>query len=186
MYAAVVSPDTWQRKMSRIYNFDGPGLRKGTAALDTGSEKVIQKIQSYIPQGSVIGRLFEHKEKVYVVKSVGKNLFQHDIYTWVIDGRKIVPSTTTKASDLADRTITKWLESATEEERKIFINSLFKVFSAANVKSPLDLKARWLKVTPTILKAYHDLPKEKRKVVLTVWKKLGASFLKARKEDHVD
>ena len=30
-----------QKRIMKIYNFDGPGLRKGTMALDTGSEKVI-------------------------------------------------------------------------------------------------------------------------------------------------
>ena len=186
MYAAITSPDAYQRKMFRIYNFDGPGLRKGTAALDVGTEKVLRKIRSFIPQGSIIGRLFEHKEKVYVVKSIGKNIYQHDIYTWMIDGKKIVPSSTTKASDLADRTITKWLESASKEERKVFINSLFKVFSSANVNTPLELKAHWLKATPTMLKTFYSLPKEKKKVIFEVWKKLGSSFLKARKENDAN
>ena len=182
MYTAITAPDSWQRKMLRIYNFDGPGLRKGTLALDTGSEKVIRKVRSFIPQGSIIGRLFEHKEKVRVVKSTGNNIYQHDIYTWAIDGKKIVPSTTTKASDIADKTITNWLESATVEERKIFINSLFDVFASAKVNTPLELKAHWVKFAPTMIKAYRNIPKEKRAVIMDVWKKLGASFLKARKE----
>ncbi|MBR1802325.1 DUF2974 domain-containing protein [Candidatus Saccharibacteria bacterium] len=182
MYSAITAKDSWQRRMLKIYNFDGPGLRKGTAALDTGSEKVLRKIRSFIPQGSVIGRLFEHKEKVRVVKSVGNNLYQHDLYTWQISGKNIVPSSTTKASDLADKTITNWLESASKEDQKIFINSIFKVFASANVNTPLELKANFLKFTPTLLKAYRSLPKEQRKVIMEIWKKLAISFMKARKE----
>lgn len=184
MYTAVTAPDSWQRRMFKVYNFDGPGLRKGTAALDTGTEKVIRKIRSFVPQSSVVGRLFEHREKVTVVKSNAKNLYQHDIYSWEISGKNVVTSKSTKASDLVDKTITNWLESASEKERKIFINSLFKVFSSANVNSPLELKAKWLKSTPAIVKAFTTLPKDEKKVMMEVWKKLGASFLKARKEDN--
>ena len=185
MYSAITAPDRLQRKMLRIYNFDGPGLRKGTAALDLGPEKVIRKIRSFIPQGSVVGRLFEHREKVRIVKSTAKYLYQHDVYSWEIDGKKIVPSSTTKVSDLVDKTITTWLESASKEEREIFINSLFQVFASANVNNPLELKAKWLKAAPTLVKSYHNLPKDERKIIAEVWKKLGASFLKARKEEHV-
>ena len=181
MYVAITAKDSWQRRMRRIYNFDGPGLRKGTAALDRGLTRVVRKIQSFIPQDSVIGRLFEHNEKVTVVKSNAKNLYQHDIYSWEILGKHIVKSETTKNSDLVDKAITMWIETATEEERKIFINSLFDVFASANVNNPLELKAHWVKFAPTMFKAYRNIPKEKRAVMMEVWKKLGASFIKARK-----
>lgn len=184
IYASVTADDALQRRMIQIYNYDGPGLRKGTIALDTGEEKVIHKIQSIIPQGSVIGRLFEHNERVTVIKSEAKYLYQHDIYSWQIMNKRFVRAKATKTSDLADRTITMWLESASKQDKKIFINSLFKVLASADVNNPLELKAKWLKAMPTMLKTYKDLPKDKRKIVMTVWKKLGSSFLRARKDDN--
>ncbi len=186
IYASVTADDAVQKRMLKVYNFDGPGLRKGTAALDTGTEKVINKIHSFIPQGSVIGRLFEHNEKVTVVKSGAKNLYQHDIYSWQVRGNRVVESKTTKASDLADKTITKWLETASKDDQKVFINSMFKVLASADINSPLELRDKWFKAMPTMLKTFHTLPKEKKKVVMAVWKKLGSSFLKARKGDDAD
>lgn len=182
MYVGITAPDAWQYKMKKIYNFDGPGLRKGTAALDLGTEKVIKKITSFIPQDSVIGRLLEHNEKVVVVKSDAKNLMQHDIYSWEVQRNGVVESETTDASDFADQTITTWIESASNEERKTFINSLFKVFETAKVNTPLELKAHFLKFAPTMIKAYRNLPKEKRATVMAVWKKLASSFVKTRKD----
>ena len=184
IYASVVAPDELQKRIKTVYNYDGPGLRKGTMALDTGSEKVVGKIHSYIPQGSVIGRLFEHNEKVKVVESNAKGLYQHDIYSWRISGTKFVKAKATKQSDLTDRTITKWLESTTKEERKIFINALFKALGDADVNNPLELRAKWVRAMPVMLKSFVKLPKEERKVVIEVWRKLGASFLKARKEEN--
>ena len=185
MYAALTAPDSYQRKMIKIYNFDGPGLRKGTAALDVGTEKVLKKIHSFIPQDSIIGRLFEHTEGFTVVESVSKSFYQHDIYSWQVSGTKLVKSESTRASDLVDKTITNWLESASMEEKKIFIDGMFKIFDEADVKGPLDLKARWLKYAPILAKAYMNMPKENRKVIVKVWKKLGVAFLKARKGKDV-
>lgn len=181
VYASLTAPDHYQKKMIKIYNFDGPGLRKGTLALDKGSEKVLSKIHSFIPQDSIIGRLFEHNEKFTVVKSTSKAFYQHDIYSWEIKGDKLVKSKITSASDFTDRMITEWLDSATMEEKQIFIDGMFKIFDDAKVKGPLDLKARWTKYAPTLIKSFIDTPNDEKKTILKVWLKLGHSFMKARK-----
>ena len=183
IFSAITAPDHLQKKMLAVYNFDGPGLRTGTLALDRGSEKILPRIHSFVPQDSIIGRLFEHKEKFTVIKSNSKSFYQHDIYSWEVRGTKLVKSESTKSSDIADKTITLWLENATMEEKRIFIDGMFKIFDAANVRGPLDLKARWLKYAPTLMKAFINTPKNERKIILKVWKKLGASYLKARKEN---
>ena len=184
IYASVLAPDAVQKRIKKIHNYDGPGLRKGTIALDAGSEKVTGKIESFIPQESVVGRLFEHNEKVEVVKSEAKGLFQHDVYSWQIHGTKFVRSKSTQSSNLTDKTITRWLETATPSERKIFINALFDALASADINNPLELKAKWLKMMPTMLKSFVKLPKDQRKVVMVVWKKLGKSFLEARREEN--
>ncbi len=184
IYSSITAADSLQKRIIRIYNYDGPGLRKGTMALDTGTEKVSGKIISIIPQDSVIGRLFEHNEKVIVIKSNAKNLYQHDIYSWQTKGTRFVESKSTKGSNLVDKAITGWLETASEEERKIFINSLFNALSNAEINGPLDLRTKWPKVMANILKTYVKLPNDKKKTIMVVWKKLGSAFLKARKDEN--
>lgn len=184
MYSSITAPDQLQKRIIKIYNYDGPGLRKGTMALDLGHEKVLNKIISVIPQDSIVGRLFEHNEAVKVVKSNAKSLHQHDIYSWEIKDKSFVESKTTKSSDLVDQTITNWLETASKEERKIFIEALFEALEKADVNGPLELKTKWPKIMANALKTFVKLPKENRKAVMEVWKKLGASFLKARKDKN--
>lgn len=181
MYSSITAPDSLQKRIKKIYNYDGPGLRKGTMALDLGHEKVLGKIISIIPQDSIVGRLFEHNEAVKVVKSNAKSLYQHDIYSWEINDKKFVESKTTKGSDLVDKTITNWLETASKDERKVFINSLFEALEKANINGPLDLKSKWPKIMTNALKTFVKLPKENKKTIMEVWKKLGSSFLNARK-----
>ncbi len=81
VYAAVTAPDKIQHRIKKVYNFDGPGLSKELLKQDLGFS-ILPRIESFIPQDSVIGRLMEHREKFTVVKSVAKDLMEHDIYSW--------------------------------------------------------------------------------------------------------
>lgn len=177
MYSAITVSDHIQRRILKVYNFDGPGLKKGTAALDQGHERVLKRIESFIPQDSVIGRLLEHTEKITVVKSIEKNLYQHDIYSWQVEKDHVIESDTTRSSDIADETISLWIEKASEEERTIFVNTMFEIFDTSGVNTPIDIMQNWKKYIPRIIKTYRSVPKERRDTVIAVWKKLAESYL---------
>ncbi len=83
IYSTLHSLPRIQRRIERVYAFDGPGL---TEELDMipDLEKNLPKITAYIPDTSVIGCLFEHPEKTLVVKSVYKGLYQHDLFSWEV------------------------------------------------------------------------------------------------------
>ena len=48
-------------------------------------ERKIDKIISYIPYRSSIGKLFDHYEKVKIVECDANLLFQHDVLTWHVE-----------------------------------------------------------------------------------------------------
>lgn len=183
MYAAVTAPDIMQRRMIRIYNFDGPGLKAETEALDTG-EKVLNKIHSFIPQDSIIGRLFEHTEGFTVVESTSKNVYQHDIYSWKVERDSIIETEPTKRSVFIDKSLSNWIASAPIEDRKVFINGMYEIFDNNGINTPMDLIDNWSKHIPTILKALKDTPREKRDIIIGVWKKLFDSFVEVRGNDR--
>ena len=179
MYAAVMAPDSLQRRIMRVFNLDGPGLSSGLIARDVG-ESILPKIVSVIPQDSVIGRLLEHREKVLVVKSEAKRLYQHDLYSWQVGYKSLVRSETTKRSDLVDKTITTWLYSATPEQRKTFVDGMFEILAAAEVETPFDILEKWYTYVPAMVKSYREIPKDERKVIMEVWRKLAESYFKSR------
>ena len=178
IYAAVTASDLKQMRIKKVYNFDGPGLRKKLADRDAG-RPVVQKIESFIPQDSLIGRLLEHRERFTVVKSGAKPLLQHDIYTWEVAGRKLVRAEATRRSEFNDRALTKWLEKASEEERKAFIETLFEVLKRSRVGNPMQLALSGVKNVPTLVKAYSGLSKEQQKSVTGMAKKLVKSYYEA-------
>ena len=181
IYAAVMASDFKQLRIKKVYNFDGPGLRKKLADKDAG-RPVIQKIESFIPQDSLIGRLLEHREKFTVVKSNAKMLLQHDIYTWEIEEAEPVKSVSTKKSDFNNRALTKWLENVGEDERKVFINTCFEVLKKSQVGNPMTLALTGIKNVPALVNAYSDLDKEARKNITAMVKTLLRAYYQAWKD----
>jgi hypothetical protein len=185
IYAASTASDILQMRIAKVYNFDGPGLTKKIASLDTGV-KVTPKILSFIPQDSVIGRLMEHNEKFVVIKSSAKDLFQHDLYTWEVIGTEPVKSSASDRSVFVDKTISRWLAAATNDERKIFVDVLFEFIQKAGAKNPMDLALHWNSNVPRIMKSYMGMPKEHRKAATAILKKLVDSFFIIRREEELE
>lgn len=185
VYSAVTAPDKIQRRIKKVYNFDGPGLSKELLKQDLGFS-ILPRIESFIPQDSVIGRLMEHREKFTVVKSVAENLMEHDIYSWEVLGTELIHSTASKRSDFTDRTITRWHESATKEEREVFVSVLFDVLENTGVGTPMDLALRWSASAPALVKSYMNIDKDRRKVMNAVLKKLVSSIRASRREEKAE
>lgn len=186
MFAAVMANDRLQHRLTKVYNFDGPGLKSSLAAKDVG-ESVLPKIVSFVPQDSVFGRLFQHTEEYRVVQAdAERNIYEHDLYSWQVTHNGIIESTITKRSDMVNETLTRWLESATQEQRKIFIDGVFEILYKSKVKTPMKLADNWHKYLLAFIKNYNELSKEDRKVMTEVLKKLMKSLIatreKARKE----
>ena len=131
IYAAAAASVEFAMKIEKIYNFDGPGFN--TEAMKSNKFKKIQpKIEKYIPETSIIGRLLENSTMPVVVKSSEAGIMQHDPLTWQLEGKNFVTcASTDKISNLFDDTMTDWLNNMSFEERKVFVDELFSVFEAS-------------------------------------------------------
>ena len=178
IYSAIMAPDRLQKRILKVLNYDGPGLREELLNRDTGVIRVLPKIVSYIPEGSVIGRLLTHKEKVVVVRSKAKNLYQHDIYTWEIKGENFCRAKNTKLSDILNKTVDDFLASGSPEELRFFMDGIFEVFEKSDVEEPVSLMRNWQKYAPKLMKNYRELPKERRQKINEVWLLFGNSLVK--------
>ena len=126
---------------------------------------MINKIHTYIPQTSIIGRLLKHKEKITIVKSTETGIMQHDLYSWQVMGDKFVKTNITNASNFFDNTITNWLLEVSKEQREEFIDTIFDILNTTNVKTVDELSSKWFKNAITIIKTYKNLNPETRKMI---------------------
>ena len=175
VYSAVQCSKEIQNRIIRVYNFDGPGFDKKVVESNK-NKKIIEKVYTYIPQDSVIGRILEHEEKYAVVQSIEKGLYQHDIYSWQVLGTKMIKlDKVTNSSEVVNYAIREWLKSTTPEQRKIFFDCIFEVFYSTDANSFGDIN---IKSIPTIIKTYRDIPETDRKTILKMLKVFGKAYLR--------
>lgn len=181
VYSAISCNSEIKERIIDIFSADGPGFDK--EVIETKDYKMLlNKINTYIPQSSIIGRLLEHDEEYNVVKSNEKGIMQHDIYSWEVLGTSIVRSKEiTKESQLVDNIVRNWLKSTTPEQRKNFVNILYELLISTNVTKFSDLKVNTMKNVTTIINAYKNINEEQKKELhkmLGLWLSSTRSSLK--------
>lgn len=157
-----------QPRITKIYNFDGPGFSKK----DLESDEFLQikdRVVSVFPQTSMIGMLFNHFEKYEVVRSTEKLILQHDAFSWRVQAVNfsVLPKLD-EESEIFFASFNLWFEKLTEEQRKEFVETLFSVLLASKAKSNSELAQNGLKSAARIIKAFALLESEKRDAYLRI------------------
>ena len=105
VFAAARSSPEVQQRIVGVFNNDGPGFTQYMMG-DPGYLAMVPKIQTFIPQSSVIGMLLEHEEPYIVIRSKTVGLLQHDPYSWEVMGANFVDGEEiTETSQFVDATL---------------------------------------------------------------------------------
>ena len=145
MYSGIYASEEIKNKIYKIYNFDGPGFEACDIDLVLYS-KMKNKIKTILPCNSVIGMIFNQLGTVKAVKSTFKTVFQHDGFTWEIDGNKFIRSTLSKNSISFSKDLNELVGKLDEEARLAFCKSVEKYIDSLGIKSLLELSS--LKTKP--------------------------------------
>ncbi len=174
VYAAMHISAEISGRIVSVDNYDGPGFRTAITKRPEYSQ-TMEKVRTYLPESSVIGRLMEHSEKYRVIKADATGLWQHDAFTWQIEGNSFVYAEALDAeSDMVELTVKQWLEKIDESERKQFVDTLFDVLAAAKIETVSDLANMKWKDAAEFLKVMNNLDdrqkREFRRVINLFWK----------------
>ena len=159
-----------------IVNYDGPGF--DSKVIDSMSNiDILDKVVTYIPQGSIIGRVMEHRGNIIIVYSGGKGILQHDIYTWDILKDYIVRyGNLTDNSEIINKSVCEFLKNTTPEKRKIFIDSIFEILYSTSAESFKGFTKVFIQKLPVIVKTYSNLSDEDKKIMIEMVKIFGKSY----------
>lgn len=131
LVAAMFMNKIKKHKVIKVYNNDGPGLRKKEFE-SKKYKKLKKKYVHIVPDSSMVGILLRHD--VYdVIKSSKNNILGHSIYSWEIEDDNLVKSELSERSKRLEKSIITWLEKHTDEERKKVIDSVFKALEDAEI-----------------------------------------------------
>lgn len=136
--AAKVSPNI-QKRILEIYNLDGPGFTEAMMN-DPGYLAVVPKIQTYIPESSIIGMLLEQRDAYSVIKSRQLGFLQHEPYSWEIQAGDFERTQEMSAGTrFADKAIANWIRDMTPEERGAFVDATYQLLSAGGASNVGEL-----------------------------------------------
>ena len=135
IYAAMNMPEEVTGRIAAIYSFDGPGL--SDAAMQSAAyENIRARIESFVPQASIVGLLLAYHPDYKVVKSSALGgISQHSTFTWQLNGPRFEEvEQVDKSSAMMDQTMHEWLRECTPEQRRSFVNTLFEVLESADTR----------------------------------------------------
>ena len=184
VYASMFCKDRIKRKIVEIINADGPGFDESVFNTENYL-KTIEKVNTYIPQSSIIGRLLEHDEDYEIIHSTQKGIMQHDIYSWQVKATKLVRvPNLTNDSQFVNKVVRDWLKNTTPEQRKNFVNVIYDVLVATEAKNVHDFGVDTLKKVGTVIKSYKNIEKEERKEIESMIKLMFESAITTIKDSR--
>ncbi len=170
LYAGSCASDKAKKRIVWIFNNDGPGFRKEFFASE-GYKAIAQKERSFVPRLSVIGMLFSHSDCLTTVESGEKNMMmQHDPFSWHVLGTAFVTCRQTgRESRLVDKAVNEWFAELAQEEREMFVETIFTVLNDSKAKTNSELSANLFESVARMLKSASRLsPKTKNAVLKTI------------------
>ncbi len=177
VYAAAFCPPETQRRILEVRNMDGPGFSQETIKKE-GFQRILNRVETFIPQSSVIGMLLEHDENFTIVRSDAIGLAQHNLYAWLVYRKHFITvGAVTNASRFIDRTLKDWLAAMSPKQREGFIDSVFDILTAGGIENLQDI---WqTKNATALLKAVNQLDASGKRDILQAFSLLRASLKKS-------
>ena len=179
VYAAANSPREVRERLVRVYSHDGPGFLG--AVLQSGEFLAIEpKLDKTLPQSSLVGMLLEQQENFQVVKSDRVGLWQHDPFSWLVEGNEFcLQEGLTPDAQYLDRTLNRWIGALTAAERERFVDSLYALVDSAHAETLAQLREQWQESIPAILRAASQLDPDTKEFLFQTVKALVSLGVKS-------
>lgn len=172
VYAASFCKEEIKPRIRNVYNNDGPGFHE-TIIAKPKYQRMLEKVHTYVPQTSIIGRLLYHEENYTVIQSTQKGVMQHDVYTWQLQGKEFIHLDEVNGeSNFMDQTIKGWLNEISKEQREAFINQVFEILQATEADTLAKMKENWLKNAKILLATYKNMDDETKKMMTKTMEEL--------------
>lgn len=172
IYSAMNCLPSVQDRILKVYSMDGPGFRAVT--LDRCAyDKIASRVVKILPHSSLVGMIFENEMKYQVVESKNIGLLQHDAFSWLIkNGEFVVVKGIYESRKRKNKVMNEWIATLTEDEMRVFVDTLFQIISASTADDFLDLATDWKRSINKMMAAYKELDDETTKMLRETIKSL--------------
>ena len=182
VYAAAFCGKDVQERIDAVYNFDGPGFFDKILKTDE-YKNICGRIRTFVPQFSVVGMLLGREEPHTVVHSTETGLMQHDVYSWEVLGPAFIClETVTAGSRFVDSTIKDWVQDMTPEQFEVFVDAVYTVLCAPNMKTMHEMRENWFDTAKSFYRAAADMDDATRAAALEALRVLARSAEREARE----
>ncbi len=183
MYAAVNAGPDVRERIRRVFNHDGPGFCDDTLASPAYRE-LRERIDTFVPQSSIVGVLLEHEEDYRIVKSDAKGLAQHEPLTWQVLGADFEYATERTAFGVrTEQILDRFVNTFSPERKRLFAEALFTVLEATEQDTLSGIVANKGKSIRNALRSFANLEPPVRDVLVEAVTALSDAGKSVRRAD---
>lgn len=188
LFSYVFLDDEMKKRISEIFNNDGPGFPKDIVKILITPE-INKKTATIAPEDSIIGRLLDTSDDYIIVKSSAAGGSQHNVFTWLVDGDKFERAEKFGTfSEFVEENLEDSLKFISLSDMKKITQTVYNVAVKNGIKSADDMNASTVRNTLSALreiaKAEEETANEAQKVVRILIKnlfnKIDGDTLKAK------
>ncbi len=157
-YAGAFLPTGLAQRVLRVCSYDGPGF-SDTVIQDPKMVRVRSKVQLFMPQDSIVGRIMNQIVEPVIIHSTNESIYQHDVYSWEVLGPKLVlsPDGATDFSTATGEAIKRVLSMTDPVQRKAVIDIVFDFLGSSNAHTVAEVRESMSKNMLSYLKALQGL-----------------------------
>lgn len=180
MYASAYCEEGVRKRITEIYNNDGPGFLR-EVAVSQEIKAIRSRIRCLIPNESVFGLLMYGDYDRDVIKSTIQGILQHDALSWQVLGSSFVRADGLAESSLVvEKILREWVEGVDLEQRRQFVQFVFDAIRTSGANTLEELSLGKLRNFSTIIQAAFSMERDRRDAfmkVLSVLLKSGTETL---------
>lgn len=183
VYASAEAPEDVQRRIVSIHSYDGPGF-DAAYLTSPGFARIADRMHKTVPEGSIIGMLFEGSDRVpgsgcEVVRSSGVGIMQHFGLNWQVkDGVFVRADGLNASAQYASGVINDWMGKYDDERRRLFIENLFAILESGGYRTFGELTAHWTQSLPAMILAARNVAPDERDAMVAIVGGLISSAVK--------
>ena len=185
IYAAVMleKPD----HIISVYNNDGPGFTNEFLS-SYEYQQIKPKIESLIPQASVIGQLMNNDidEKI-IMTSTRDMAWQHSVFSWEVDVDHFLEADkASKEGMFFQSALNRWNSEMSVEQKMVFMNTFYDTLVDLGIKDSRDLLGKKMAVLKAFMNKAARFDDSTRRIILDVMKALFQSNISAFYNTYLD
>lgn len=175
VYAAVKSKRIYHAKILGVYNFDGPGFEREFIE-SLCYQEMKEKIETWVPESSVVGMLLEHEGTYHVVKSTENGFWQHDATSWEVQGAGFIKAPGIKpGSKRLAAGVKEWMNDLQPDELEFFFDRIYEVLAASDAKTLAELNKDRMKSVTAIIHSFNTMDKKAKDMLFSLIKAIVTS-----------